>query len=83
MSNYTAEDFSPIFGPDEKPARPGWYASKTRLELIHDYLRNSPNDCHFWWFWDGRQWCVSEQGDFASLQDRYWFGLSFDPKVRK
>lgn len=94
MNNYTTEDFSPIFGPDEKPALPGWYCSplfRGQVEEVHElsgscyYVAEEfmglSNGVGFRW-WDGSQWQDYPDGGVCE-QNRYWFGLNKEPGGRE
>jgi hypothetical protein len=79
--NYTTADFSPIFPPEIKPDKVGWYASKHKLELRELTDMHSGKDTGgmgFWWF-NGKTFGTASGYPAAYGQERYWFGLNRKP----
>lgn len=83
-AEFTSDDFSPIYGPDKKPEKVGWYVSTWgRLDAVHIGLVTIIEALDLWW-WDGANWLTrpaSEGGLIATQQKRRWFGLKEDPNV--
>ena len=81
----------------DNPERAGYYFSSAVYVLqelranpipfpseISPFLR-FPSDWNYScyvWYWDGKYWRASCDGVIATVQNRYWFGLNYDPSSK-
>lgn len=79
MRDFTPDDYSQIFGPDEKPTQPGWYVCASYRPYITYTNDFSQIQKIMFDYWDGEEWLTYPNREAYTEQRRYWFGLREKP----